>query len=328
MAWKMYPKYGLTVEELKTKGVIYKITFFTKDGEKYYIGQTNQSLNTRLKNHLVDADRFNNTPIHRAINKYSFENCKIEIIDKSKYRECLNKKEIFWIKYYNSFKDSEDSRGYNCSEGGGGIQGFKHSKESIKSRSGENNIHSKYTNNEIYELKKLLSENKKPSDVSKITGISVDYIYKIKNLTSWIDVGLEFNDLIASFSYKDDNLSEELVEYIKIRLAKGESLKTICLDLDLQNSRVSRIRTLESFTHVREYLNNDILKYVKKPNIIDLDTIYNIKFDLCNGILEKDVSEKYNINKEKIGRIKTLTLYMSKHSQFNEKLKTLNKRVV
>ena len=35
-----------------------------------------------------------------------------------------------------------------------------------------------------------------------------------------------------------------------------------------------------------------------------------------------------DINKEKIGRIKTLTLYMSKHTQFNEKLKTLNKRVV
>lgn len=327
MAWKMYPKYGLTVDELKTKGVIYKITFYTKDGEKYYIGQTNQTLNVRLKGHIVDSVE-NKTPIHRAILKYNLENCKVEIIDKSELKHCLNLKEIYWIKYFNSFVGSDGSNGYNCSEGGGGILGYKRPKHLLKNVSGENSVASTITNKQVYEVKKLIYEGKTPIETSNCTNVPIHIVYSIRALRSWESIASEFNEHISKLTYKNENLSDKEVEYIKIRLSEGESVKNLILELGLDSGKISRIRNIESFHDVRQDLNEKILKYVRKTNPIDSDTVYKIKYDLCEGLLEKDISKKYNIPKEKIGRIKTLTLHTNKHPQFNEKLKTLNKRVV
>lgn len=321
MAWKIYPKYGLTVEELKTKNIIYKIIFYTDNGEKYYIGQTNQSLNTRLKNHIVDSIRFNNTPIHRAIQKYGLDSCKVEIIDSATNRNCLNKKEIFWIKYYKSFKEC----GYNCSEGGGGIQGFKKNKESLKSITGENSPQTTIKNIQVYEAKKLLFEGKSPIEASKLTGVPVNTIYKLRTLDTWSSVGEEFNDFIVKLSYKEDNLDDFTVEKIKIRLASGESLKSIKDDLGYPSGKISRIRNLTSFKNIRSDLNDKILSFVKKTNPISEDVVYNIKQDLCNEISPIDVSKKYNINKERVNRIKTLELYVNVHPEFNEYLKKFKK---
>lgn len=317
----MYPKYGLTVEQQQTKNIIYKITFYTEKGDKYYIGQTNQSLNTRLKNHIVDSIRFNNTPIHRAIRKYGLESCKIEIIDHATNRECLNKKEIFWIKYYRSFKEC----GYNCSEGGGGIQGFKRTKETLKSVSGENNVNTTLKNSQVYEVKKLLFEGNTPVNTSKITGVNLNAVYKIRALRNWVDVGVEFNEHIVNMSYKQEELSSDVVEAIKIRLSNGESLKSIKDDFKLDTNKISRIRNITAFKDIRADLNENILSYVKKTKPIEKHIVLNIKRDLCSDMSPVDIHNKYGVSKEKINRIKTLTLCVNIHPEFNEYLKKFKK---
>lgn len=322
MAWKMYPKYGLSVEELQTKNIIYKITFYTDKGERYYIGQTNQSLNTRLKNHIIDSIRFNNTPIHRAIQKYGLDSCKIEIIDKANNRNCLNKKEIFWIKYYKSFKEC----GYNCSGGGGGIQGFKRKKETLLAVSGENNANTTIKNEQVYNAKKLLFEGKTPIEASKLTEVPVDTLYKVKALLNWVDVGSEFNEYISKLKFKNDELSYDIVEEIKIRLSNGDLVHEVAKDFNLQKGYISRIKTLNAFKNIRSDLNDAILTHVKRKNPQDDTTIYNIKRDLCDGISPEEISLKYNVDKERVNRIKTLHIAKSKFPEFNEQLMKFKKK--
>ena len=86
---------------------IYKITNIQND--KVYIGQSVRPIEQRFKRHLTDA--LNNkldTHFARAIREYGADSFKLEEIDSAITQEELNKKEQYWIKYYNSVKE-----GYN-----------------------------------------------------------------------------------------------------------------------------------------------------------------------------------------------------------------------
>ncbi len=86
---------------------IYKITNIQNN--KVYIGQTVRPIEQRFHRHINDAmNNTLNTHFARAIRKYGKENFIIEEIDTAQTQDELNKKEQYWIQYYNSVKE-----GYN-----------------------------------------------------------------------------------------------------------------------------------------------------------------------------------------------------------------------
>lgn len=93
---------------------IYKIINDIND--KIYIGKTVLSIEKRFKEHCNEYSkrRVENRPLYRAMYKYGIEHFKIEQVE-----ECLNEeaneREIYWIKYYNSYYN-----GYNATLGGDG----------------------------------------------------------------------------------------------------------------------------------------------------------------------------------------------------------------
>ena len=91
---------------------IYKIT--NSINNKVYIGKTEYSVEKRWKEHCNDAfkDRNEKRPLYAAIRKYGIKNFNIELIEETNIPE---EKEIYWIKYYNSFEN-----GYNATLGGDG----------------------------------------------------------------------------------------------------------------------------------------------------------------------------------------------------------------
>lgn len=93
-------------------GIIYKFT--NKINNKIYIGQTTQTLEQRIKKHLQQLD--DETYFHRALKKYGINNFDIEIIEKNIPLNELDKREIYWIKIYNSYYTS--NKGYNLTKGG------------------------------------------------------------------------------------------------------------------------------------------------------------------------------------------------------------------
>ena len=92
--------------------IIYKIT--NKINGKVYIGQTTQSLSRRWRQHC-DNSKSKCYMLKNAIQKYGKENFTVEQIDVACDRDELDKKEQYWIQYYNSINPEKV---YNLTSGG------------------------------------------------------------------------------------------------------------------------------------------------------------------------------------------------------------------
>ena len=96
------------------KGKIYKI--YNDVNDKLYIGKTVSSIEKRFQEHCDDSkkERCEKRYLYNAMNKYGIEHFFIELIEECDLKE-LSEKEIYWIGYYNSYKN-----GYNATLGGDG----------------------------------------------------------------------------------------------------------------------------------------------------------------------------------------------------------------
>lgn len=104
--------------------IIYKVTNLVNN--KVYIGKTVHKLEKRRKNHISDAKaKRHNMLFHKAIRKYGEENFCWEILDTVMFSDLLLELEKFYIQKYNS----RVPNGYNMTDGGEGVAGHKHSKE-------------------------------------------------------------------------------------------------------------------------------------------------------------------------------------------------------
>ena len=138
--------------------IIYKITINING--KIYIGQTKKALSQRIAEHIKGNNKYNKTPVHRALNKYGLESFTISVIDEADTKEILNEKEIYWIKTL----DCKIPKGYNIADGGNGVVGYKHTKKWKKNQSirfsGDNNP---MKNSEIAKKVKIANTGKKQS---------------------------------------------------------------------------------------------------------------------------------------------------------------------
>jgi len=95
-------------------GSIYIIKNIMND--KVYIGQTTMSVDDRFKAHIKKSTIEKRTyKLYNALKKYGKENFYIESLEDDVPIELLDKKEIYYINKYNSYKN-----GYNSTKGGDG----------------------------------------------------------------------------------------------------------------------------------------------------------------------------------------------------------------
>lgn len=96
----------------------------TTPNGKRYIGITKQSVANRWGKR---GERYKRCPAFwRAIQKYGWENISHEIIDYAPNLEVANAKEQHYILFY---KTNNNEYGYNCTEGGDGVQGWRATTE-------------------------------------------------------------------------------------------------------------------------------------------------------------------------------------------------------
>ena len=94
---------------------IYKIT--NDINNKLYIGKTSRTIQIRFHEHVKDSKKsYTNRPLYDAMNKYGAEHFHINIIDTCYTNEEASEKEIYWIEYYDSYRN-----GYNATLGGEGV---------------------------------------------------------------------------------------------------------------------------------------------------------------------------------------------------------------
>lgn len=80
-----------------SQGIIYLI-INKQDGHKY-IGQTTQLMNKQWQQHIQEALRMSNKPLHRAMRKCGNHNFMIKEIDECD-ESLLDEKEQYWIQQY------------------------------------------------------------------------------------------------------------------------------------------------------------------------------------------------------------------------------------
>jgi group I intron endonuclease len=88
---------------------------------KVYVGQTRYTLQHRFRQHIESAGK-DNSVLHKSIKKHGAENFTIELLEEVEHDK-LNDREEYWIAKYNSVIPN----GYNMTEGGGGVSGYRHS---------------------------------------------------------------------------------------------------------------------------------------------------------------------------------------------------------
>jgi len=112
-------------------GIIYLI--INKINDKKYIGKTSRPLSKRIAEHKYDSQIYSNknkTYLHRAMNKYGFDNFEFNILEKiqsdnlKEFNDELNKLEIYYINKFNTYNN-----GYNITLGGDGCCGYEISEE-------------------------------------------------------------------------------------------------------------------------------------------------------------------------------------------------------
>lgn len=107
--------------------IIYKIT--NKLNNKCYIGQTSESLEKRIQRHFGYQFKENDTKFYRAIKKYGKENFYYEQIDEATCQKDLDDKEIYWINYFDSYKNGYNSKITPGKCGGDTLSNHKNLKE-------------------------------------------------------------------------------------------------------------------------------------------------------------------------------------------------------
>jgi group I intron endonuclease len=131
-------------------GLVYKATSII-DG-KIYVGQTIVGLKTRRECHVnaALAERDNNY-FHNSIRKHGKDNFEWEIIGYANSKSALDDLEIYYIKELKSFE-----KGYNLTEGGGGMTNYVMTEEHRKNLS-ESHKGYKHTDEQRRKISKSLT---------------------------------------------------------------------------------------------------------------------------------------------------------------------------
>jgi group I intron endonuclease len=118
---------------------IYQVT--NSINGKSYVGFTIDSMETRWTKHKSTASKCAKTYFHKAIKKYGSENFVLSILKQGEDHEWgLKVEEPYHIGIY---KTNDPLWGYNLTEGGDGILGYKHTEEYKKSLKGNQNCKGK-----------------------------------------------------------------------------------------------------------------------------------------------------------------------------------------
>jgi group I intron endonuclease len=105
--------------------VVYLVT--NRIDGKRYVGQTSQALETRWKRHQYPyGHRRGNSYLFNAISKHGIQNFKIEPLV---FVETKEEMDFFEQAYIKAWDLRNPEKGYNLTNGGGGMLGFKLSEE-------------------------------------------------------------------------------------------------------------------------------------------------------------------------------------------------------
>ena len=206
-----------------------------------YVGQTTQSLNTRLTNHRSMARFGIKTPVYNWIRKHSPDNIRIRGLEVVKDISALNAREIWWI--------ANTPELLNLSPGGvigDALRGTKRPDIS-EMMTGSAHYATHLTEDDVVEMRSWYTGKR-----GQIKEIAAKY-----DLTS-----SAASDIIRGVSWKHVpgahpaqgkkrvRLTEEDVRNVRRRRSSGETLATIAADYETSETNIMYIVERRTWKHV------------------------------------------------------------------------------
>lgn len=107
-------------------GAIY--LFKNTKNRRCYVGQT-VHIHERYREHIYQANKGSNLPLHRALRKYGIKSFEFKILEflPDCIPQQLDEREQYYIQKYQAY-----TKGYNCTLGGEGNLGLHHTEETKK----------------------------------------------------------------------------------------------------------------------------------------------------------------------------------------------------
>ena len=248
-------------------GIIYKATNDTNG--KVYIGQTIQTLNERIRQHLRDTNR-KKQHFYYSLIKYGADNFTWEIIDTAKNQEELDAKEKYWITYY---KANDPAYGYNLRGGGKAGKQSKISRQRL-SEAIEGHVVTAETRNKI---SNSLKGEKNPNFGKKFSPEHCRKISKSnKGRQPTEKTKRKFSKTMTGYKWSEEALAKR-----KAVLQRPETRRKMS---DAHKGKQAG----EKNPHAS--ISNEIAKL--------------IKIDIANGMRTVDITKKYNIGRGVVNGIK------------------------
>jgi group I intron endonuclease len=235
-------------------GFIYCITF--PNGKKY-IGQTTKEIEERINEHICVSKTDAQYLLSKAIRKYGENTIVYEAIDIAHDRDELNVLEIEYILFYNTHYLK--GNGYNMTDGGEGVVGYRHTEES----------------------KRIMSEKSKLyfSDASIRIAKSIEVKKYFENPENKLRLSNQIKSYYINNPEAKENMSIRMTEYFsnpENRLKQSKKLQEY----------------FENNPEARQLLSNNSKKYYSNPENREIMSNIKKEFYKNNPDIAKEHSEK------------------------------------
>lgn len=304
------------LKELPSTSGIYKITNLINGHS--YIGQALNIFHRCNNNHVYGATTkaTSHYHIYQAFNKYGQDNFKVEVIELCP-PEKLNEREVYWIKYYDTFKN-----GYNMTPGGTFFSPTIHSpkteekrrltREKNQSLKGENHPRAKMTNEEVIEVRERYIQGE------SINSIYKDYCNIYHNFGTFqnIVLGRSYHEVghIPTKEAKNAQhgnrkfTSEQIINIRKQYYEQCKTQQSIAEQFGVSQSVIKDIVNYETYKEV----NADIKNNRKRKNYrFSADEVREIRKLAAEGATSNFLANKYNVNTTVINKCVKRETYKS-----------------
>ena len=227
---------------MKNKGIIYSI--LNKVNGNRYIGQTQQDLNKRWRQHLQESKTFSDRPLYRAINKYGEEMFVVRIIEEDIPIDKLSERECYWIEQFDTYKN-----GYNATTGG---EQSKTIREDVKEKISISMQGKTSGDERIAKMRKSLKERK---NHFKVMGDGKHLRCKVKGTNPNTGEVVEFNSLTDAcnkLNLKNGNLSRGIKKGYLVGGYKWEKLEDKTNNNPIYGKRILDGKIVYHFKSIRE----------------------------------------------------------------------------
>ena len=264
---------------------MYYVYSYKSPSMKYYIGITN-NLERRQKDHKKKLINGCSTKFALGLRYHGYDNFSFQCLEIVKNEHEAKKREIYYIEFYDSYKN-----GYNSTLGG-----------DLSITQG------KLTEKQVKEIRKILKEdNLLIREIASNYNVQSSTISEIKNNKRWGHIeGAEVirrqRGQLKGTQNSQSKLTEEKVREIKTKLMQGVSRKKLEEEYNVAKTNIQKIATGESWSHVE--VKGYVYKKVRNGNAkLNKEKVRNIWRDRKKGLTQKQIWEKYGVSKSTVQNI-------------------------